>query len=92
MLLKLFIASCAICLVVQDHFALQRWMEAMPFTNSWAYYHNLHPFKHTILVGLQWTSLATTLILGVVLIARRRESYGRVKNFRLRTLPFHATA
>lgn len=71
MLLKLFIASCAIHLIVQGHFALSRFVETIPFNDSWAYYRNLHPVRHSLLVGLKWVSLATALILGMLLIAKK---------------------
>ena len=69
-LLKWFIASSAVCLLVQGHFAVERWYETIPFVDSWSYYRNFHPVRHIILVNLQWLSMAATLILGGLLVAK----------------------
>ena len=70
-LLKWFIASCAVCLLIQGHFAMERWYETLPLVDSWSYYRNFHPIRHIILVSLQWISLAAALILGGMLVERK---------------------
>lgn len=69
-MLKLFIVSSLVCLVVYGHFAFQSWVESVPFTDSWAYYRNYHPVRHSILIMLKWAALGAFLLTGALLIVR----------------------
>lgn len=70
-MLKLFIVSSLICLVIHGHFAFQSWVESVPFTDSWAYFRNYHPVRHNILIMLKWGTLGASLLTGALLTVKR---------------------
>lgn len=67
---KLFMGSVVVCLLAHGHFFLQNRVESLPFTDSWAYYRNLHPVRHDILTVIRWASLGTSVLTGAIVIAK----------------------
>ena len=66
-----FYVSGALCFGTVAFLGVQHWVESSPYTDTWAYFRNYHPIRHTLLVALGWAFAGVSMTAGVVCACRR---------------------